>query len=292
MKWLKKFFLWTFAAVLALGYAFSAMEMTPRLEHDFVYLQENMNRTFAEYRTLCLWSCLYPWELPRARTTYIQLATRDLAFAPKNAPARQEGTKKYYDDDDFLGEVVTENDWPVKTGERFREMWLLRRLIPQIEGAENCETIDARTESAKNIKKRLENYKKRYGAWHLWCVGPKDYVITPGVTRTADFYLDAFMDEGIFETAAAAGIVSPSRLFASYTLFFSALQARIMGATRRLEKSSAKSTVGWMNSIGPGSTSIARPIMFNSSSVLPTWALAIITICHIPGWVKASMISR
>ena len=66
-------------------------------------------------------------------------------------------------------------------------------------------------------------------------------------------------------------IVFPaSRLFASYTFRCSAAHARIMGATRRLEKSSANASVGWINSIGPGSTSMPRPIMLSSNSVLPT----------------------
>ena len=44
--------------------------------------------------------------------------------------------------------------------------------------------------------------------------------------------------------------------------------------------------------MGPGSMSIARPIMFSSISLLPTCALAMIAISWIPGCVKASMISR
>ena len=51
-------------------------------------------------------------------------------------------------------------------------------------------------------------------------------------------------------------------------------------------------SVGWMYSIGPGSLSMAHPIMFSSISLLPTCALAMMTICQTPGWVKLSMISR
>ncbi|MBR1870906.1 MAG: hypothetical protein IJ802_03680 [Kiritimatiellae bacterium] len=214
--WWKKFLAWVAVAVLAAAYAFSAMEMTPRLEHDWVYLQENVKRTFAEYKTLFAWSCLYPWELPRARETYIRLATRDLAFSPKNAPQRVEGDLKFYRDDDFLGEVVTSNDWPIVTGKRFAGTRALKETIPLIEGEAFCETIDARTESACEIKKRLADYKNRHGAWRLWCVGLNDYIVTPGVTRSADFYLDAFMDEALFEKLADADVFSPAELFASY----------------------------------------------------------------------------
>lgn len=50
--------------------------------------------------------------------------------------------------------------------------------------------------------------------------------------------------------------------------------------------------VGCMYNIGPGSLSMAQPIILSSISDFPTWADAIITICQIPGCVKLSMISR
>ena len=82
-----------------------------------------------------------------------------------------------------------------------------------------------------------------------------------------------------------------SRPLAAATFFLNLAVSRIIGATRRLEKSSASASRGKTNIIGPGSMSIAYAIMLSSHSVFPTCDDATITSLWILGSVNASMIS-
>lgn len=186
------------------------------LQGHWSHFQKDVHRTFAEFTELSAVSFFFPKAFPNIRTTYIRLATRDFAFAPKKAPYKVEGTKAWYKDEDFLGDVVTDCEIPVATGERFKATRILKDLIPAIEGTNVCETIDTRFETAAMVKRRLAAYREKYGSWRLWCVGLNDYVVTPGGARTADFYFDAFLDDSIADLAAQISILSPADLFASY----------------------------------------------------------------------------
>lgn len=186
------------------------------LDSHWSHFQKDVQRTFREFCQLAVLSAIVPDELGNIRTTYIRLATRDLAFAPKVAPYKTEGNRAWYKDADFLGDVETVDEIPVVLGARFKATGLLKKIIPAIEGEKLCETIDTRFETAAMVKRRLADYKSRNGSWRLWCVGLKDFIVTPGGARTADFYLDAFLDDSLADLAAQISITSPADLFASY----------------------------------------------------------------------------
>lgn len=218
-KFLKRLF-WTVVVVAAVGaYLFSIPVMTERLDHDWKYFQMNTKRTFSQFLKLSALSYAYPNLWSRPRSVWIRLATQDYAFSG-GVPYRVEETngveRAYYRAEDYLGDVVTEDEWPVKLGERFKATRLLKTLIPAVEGEKICKVLDARVLPASRFKRILEDYSARHGGWRLWCIGEKDYILTPPVLRTADFYIDAFRDDAMFAGFVEAGIVSPADLFASY----------------------------------------------------------------------------
>ena len=87
-------------------------------------------------------------------------------------------------------------------------------------------------------------------------------------------------------------VLLDSLLFTSATLSLSDLVSLIIGAILLLEKSSAIGFVfGTTNIIGPGSISMAYPIIFSSISVFPTCDDAATAIRCILGSVNASIIS-
>ncbi len=218
-KFLKRLF-WTVVMVAAVGgYLFSIPVMTEKLDHDWKYFQMDTKRTFPRFLKLSALSYAYPTCWSRPKSVWIRLATKDYAFSggtPYRVEETNGVTRAYYRDEDYLGDVVTEDGWPVKLGDRFKATRLLKTLIPAVEGEKMCKVLDARVLPASRFKRILEEYSTRHGGWRLWCIGEKDYILTPPVLRTADFYIDAFKDDAIFSGFVAAGILSPADLFASY----------------------------------------------------------------------------
>ena len=218
-RFLKRLFLIILVVVCIGAYVFSIPIMTDKLDHDWKYFQMDSNRTFGRFVSLSAMSYAYPTCWSRPRSVWISLAAKDYAFSG-GTPYRVETTngveRAYYRDEDYLGDVVTENGWPVKTGERFKATRLLKILIPALEGDRICKRLDARVLPASRFKRVLEEYAARHGGWRLWCIGEKDYILTPSVLRTADFYLDAFADDALFAGFVEAGILSPADLFACY----------------------------------------------------------------------------
>ena len=107
-----------------------------RLDHAWLYLQENANRSHGTYVALTLATAFLPTSGDTGRAALMHIATRDKGFA-KGRPAsvrREDGHEwATYNDEDYPGGVTTYDGCPVDTGSRFRSTRLLISLIPYLE---------------------------------------------------------------------------------------------------------------------------------------------------------------
>lgn len=107
-----------------------------RLDHAWLYLQENANRSHGTYVALTFATAFLPTSGDTGRAALMHIATRDKGFA-KGRPAsvKREGGHEWatYNDEDYPGGVVTYDGRPVDTGSRFRSTRLLVSLIPYFE---------------------------------------------------------------------------------------------------------------------------------------------------------------
>jgi len=108
----------------------------PRLDHAWLYLQENANRAYPTYVGLTLATAFLPPSGDKGRGAFVHVAHRDSGFA-KGIPAavrRADGhVWETYEDEDYPGDVTLFDGRPVDTGFRFRETRLLTSLVPLFE---------------------------------------------------------------------------------------------------------------------------------------------------------------
>ncbi|MGN0847772.1 MAG: tetratricopeptide repeat protein, partial [Kiritimatiellia bacterium] len=108
----------------------------PKLDHAWLYLQENANRAYSTYVGLTFATAFLPPNGGEGRGAFLHIATRDSGFA-KGRPVAVERTGGHvlarYEDEDYPGGVTTLDGRPVDTGYRFRGARLLVSLIPLFE---------------------------------------------------------------------------------------------------------------------------------------------------------------
>lgn len=131
-KWLWGAFpLPLFVVWLVCCFAFGA-----KLDHAWLYLQENANRSHSTYVALTFATAFIPPSGDTGRTAFVHIATRDSGFA-KGKPVSVEKKDGHviarYEDEDYPGGVTTFDGRPVETGYRFRNSRLLISLIPLFE---------------------------------------------------------------------------------------------------------------------------------------------------------------
>lgn len=216
-------------ALLATVYVLAGWTVTPYLRHAWVYFQENATRRYSTFLGLSAASVVFPWCLDDMRTASIRLATRDYGFA-KGRPYKVEKidghTFAYYRDEDYGGDVITRDGWPIETGTRFKATRLLSDLIPFAEGAAcpsitngaalPARRIDGRLLSLARLKGILEECRRDFGDYKFWCIGRYDYLVTPSCEVAADKLLGLFDDPHTFEKFAEAGIYAVADLYACY----------------------------------------------------------------------------
>ena len=106
------------------------------LDHAWLYLQENANRSYRTYAGLTFATAFLPPSGGTGQGALMHLATRDSGFAkgrPVAVESRDGHTLATYEDEDYPGGVVTQDGRPVDTGVRFRSSRLLVSLIPLFE---------------------------------------------------------------------------------------------------------------------------------------------------------------
>ena len=106
------------------------------LDHAWLYLQENANRSYGTYAALTFATAFLPPSGETGRGALLHVATRDSGFAkgrPVAVERRDGHVVALYDDEDYPGGVTTLDGRPVETGTRFRSTRLLTSLIPYFE---------------------------------------------------------------------------------------------------------------------------------------------------------------
>lgn len=107
-----------------------------KLDHAWLYLQENANRSHGTYAALTFATAFLPTVGDTGRGALLHVATRDSGFAkgrPKTVEKRNGHLFATYEDEDYPGGVTTYDGRPVDTGFRFRSTRLLVSLIPFFE---------------------------------------------------------------------------------------------------------------------------------------------------------------
>jgi len=107
-----------------------------RLDHAWLYLQENALRRHSTYVALTFATAFLPTSGDTGRGALMHVATRDFGFAkgkPKTVEKREGHLIATYEDEDYPGGVVTFDGRPVDTGFRFRSTRMLVSLIPYVE---------------------------------------------------------------------------------------------------------------------------------------------------------------
>ena len=228
-KGLKGFIGFKGLILMAAIYAIAGWICTPHLRHAWIYLQENATRRYSTFLGLSAASVVFPWCIDDMRTAIIRLATRDYGFA-KGRPYKVEKIDghvyAHYRDEDYGGDVVTRDGWPIETGSRFKATRLLAELIPFAEGAAcpsvtngaalPARRIDGRLLSLARLKGILAECRRDFGDYKFWCIGRYDYLVTPSCEVAADKLLGLFDDPHTFEKFAEAGIYAAADLYACY----------------------------------------------------------------------------
>ncbi len=214
---------------IAATYVLAAWFCTPMLRRAWTRLPKDPSRRYSTFLGLTAASVAMPWCLEDMRTAYIRLATRDYGFAggkPLAVEKKDGHVYARYHDEDYGGEVVTCDGWPVVTGTRFQSTRLLARLIPFAEGAAcpaitngaalPARHIDGRLLSMARLKGILEECRRDFGDYKFWCIGRYDYLVTPSCEVDVDRLLALFDDPKTFEKFAEAGIYAAADLYACY----------------------------------------------------------------------------
>ena len=106
------------------------------LDHAWLYLQENANRSYGTYAALTFATAFLPTGGETGRGAFLHVATRDSGFAkgrPVAVERRDGHVIALFDDEDYPGGVTTLDGRPIETGTRFRSTRLLTSLIPYFE---------------------------------------------------------------------------------------------------------------------------------------------------------------
>jgi len=104
-----------------------------RLDHAWLYLQQNANRSYSTYVGLTFATAFLPPVGVSGRGAFNHLAARDLGFAkgrPLSATRRGRRVWTEHADEDYPGGVTTVDGRTVATGTRFRATRQLTGLIP------------------------------------------------------------------------------------------------------------------------------------------------------------------
>lgn len=227
------------AIVLALvaAYALAGWLCTAPLHRAWERLLKNPTRRYSQFIGLSAASVALPWCFGEIRTAYIRLATRDYGFAGgvPDEVTTVDGHEYacYRGVEEYGGDVVVRDGWPVVMGEKFKASRLLADLIPLAEGmacpdavastnappgkaALPALRIDGRLLSLARLKGMLGEFRERFGAYKFWCIGRYDYLVTPSCRVSADRLLAIFDDPKSFARFAEAGIYSAADLYACY----------------------------------------------------------------------------
>ena len=215
--------------LLAIAYVLAGFFCTPALRSAWARLPKNPTRSYSAFIGLSAASLAMPWCIGDMRTAYIRLATRDYGFSggkPLRVEKKDGHVYATYHDEDYGGEVVTRDGWPISTGTRFRATRLLAELIPFAEGAA-CTAytngvalpyrrIDGRLLSMARLKGILAECRRDFGEYKFWCIGRYDYLVTPSCEVAADRLLALFDDPKMFRKFAEAGVYAVADLYACY----------------------------------------------------------------------------
>lgn len=130
----------------------------PRLDHAWLYLQQNANRAFSTYVGLTFATAFLPPLGESGRGAFIHLATRDLGFAKgRSLSTRMLDGREWtvHADEDYPDGVTTVDGRTVDCGSRFRGTRLLTGLIPLFE-MPNAKTARVVGDEAPLYAKTLE----------------------------------------------------------------------------------------------------------------------------------------
>lgn len=119
-----------FAVAIALAaYAGAVFVFGPKLAHSWLYLQENATRSYNTYAGLVFATAFIPPLGGEGENAFVRIASRDSGFGKGVAKSSEivDGRKiEFFDDEDYVGGVVTIDARPVDTGDRFSET---RKLV-------------------------------------------------------------------------------------------------------------------------------------------------------------------
>ena len=107
-----------------------------RLDHAWLYLQENAKRSYQTYVALTFATAFLPPSGSTGQGALMHVATRDSGFAkgkPVSVERKDGHVFAHYEDEDYPGGVTTFDGRPIDTGFRFRTTRLLVSLIPYFE---------------------------------------------------------------------------------------------------------------------------------------------------------------
>ena len=136
LLWRRKWIWGAFPLPLLVAWGVCWGILGPKLDHAWLYLQENARRSHTTYMGLTLATAFLPPSGNEGRGAFVHIATRDSGFAKgKPVSVKREGghVRATYEDEDYPGGVTTFDGRPVDTGYRFRSTRLLVSLIPLFE---------------------------------------------------------------------------------------------------------------------------------------------------------------
>ena len=136
LLWRRKWIWGAFPLPLLVAWGVCWGILGPKLDHAWLYLQENARRSHTTYMGLTLATAFLPPSGNEGRGAFVHIATRDSGFAKgKPVSVKREGghVLATYEDEDYPGGVTTFDGRPVDTGYRFRSTRLLVSLIPLFE---------------------------------------------------------------------------------------------------------------------------------------------------------------
>lgn len=131
---LRRKWLWaSFPLPLVMAWGIAWSSFGPRLDHAWLYLQQNAGRRYGTYVGLTFATAFLPPIGETGKGAFNRLATRDLGFA-RGRPLkawRQDGhVWRTFEDEDYPDGVTTLDGRTVATGARFRSTRLLTGLVP------------------------------------------------------------------------------------------------------------------------------------------------------------------
>ncbi len=133
----RKKFLWAaYPVPLLMAWGILWSVFGARLDHAWLYLQENAHRAYGTYVALTFATAFLPPRGGTGRQALLHVATRDSGFAkgkPVSVTHERGHTIARYEDEDYPGGVITYDGRPIETGFRFRSSRLLISLIPYFE---------------------------------------------------------------------------------------------------------------------------------------------------------------